>query len=852
VPEAKLEVEQNPLIFGQGGYEVRETETNADGTFELVAVAAGKSSIKVEGKGYLDTTEDIELVEGQRLTGLEIVIDSGNTIAGYVYWPDRTPVVGVEVDAGFDPSYLGGIEAFNAMRGAEGEAETDETGRFVISGLGKGPFVLTAEADGEDAPAGAVEKAGEWKARVSDVRPGGDDLELILEPPLGVAGRVIDDLGEPIAVFKVLARTKSGGGLMAGLGAETQSDEFEDENGEFFLEGLRAGEWEFVAGAEGYGRAEFVPVTLPLGEGETLELSLERGAVAKGRVLDPFGAPVAGAEVGLQRTLADLGRMVSQESEPPTTVADENGEFELTGLSPGSLSLVGRADGYAESEPVGVELGTAEVVEGVVVSMRTGGRLLGQVFDDDGKPWAGQTVLVQVPTNPTGQKFGNTDGEGRFVFENLEPETWQVMTFPKAGTSSDDENLDGDDFGAFFKDMKFTMAEIKDGEDTHVTLGAPPKDPVQLRGRLVAGGEPVPSTMVSFFADGGAGMDAMKFTNTNDEGEFELQLAQPGRYLLSVQKMTGTGQQENVEFSEEIPEVEEHELVLQLPMGGISGRVKGPGGSPLAGVRISLGVDGPLSNGSFTGGNYAEVTTDADGNYELQWLREGTYSVSAGGAFLGGFFGATGEKTFGRQVKSGLKISDGEWMKNVDFRLKDPGSITGRVVSGGQPVPEAALFVRDAAGNTIDRLSMIQTDASGRFEYLSLEPGDYTIIARTENEVTSQSVPVRGREGEVAQVEMPVDAGCVLVVGISDKEGNAVRCSIEVIDPDGNQVNGLWSLADLMAAVSSGSFNSETQRIGPLAPGKYRVKATAEDGRTANKPVTVRAQSERKVNLRLD
>jgi hypothetical protein len=849
VGDAKIEIEQDPLMFGQGGFEVREGEVNEDGTFELIAVAPGKCSVKVEGNGFLDTKKEVELAEGQRITGFELVVDVGSTIAGTVVWPDQSPVAGVEVDVSFDPSYLGGMEAFNAMRGASGESDTADDGRFVVAGLGKGPFVVTVEADGEDAPGGGIDKPGEWKARISDVRPDGDDLTLVLEPPLGLAGRVVDDLGEPITSFKVLARAQTGGGMMAGLGAETQSDEFEDENGEFFLEGLRAGEWDLFAGAEGYGRPDGTPVVLPLEDGAVVELTLERGGIVNGRVLDPLGAPVAGAEVGLERTLADLGRIASEEGEPPTAKTDENGEFSLTGMSPGSLNLIAKAEGFADSVAVGVELTPAEVLEDILVTLRVGGRLTGELFNDEGKPHPGQTVMAQVPTNPTGQRWATTDGEGRFVIENLIPDTWQVMTFPTGG--SDDE-VDTDNLAAMFKDMKFTMAEIRDGEDTHVLLGAPPKNPVEVHGRLVAGGKPVPNTMVQFFADGEGGLDAMKFANSDANGEFEVQLSQPGRYVLNVQKMVGTGQQETCEFSEEIPEAEEHDLVVQLPIGGISGLVKGPDGSPLRGVRISLGVDGPIANGSFTGGNYAEVTTDEEGRYQLQWLREGTYSVSAGGAFLGGFFGDTGDKTFGRQVRNGLKISDGEWMKNVDFRLKEPGSIKGRVTSGGQPVPEAALFVRDASGNPIDRLSMIQSDASGKFEYLSLEPGDYTIIARTKEEVTSQSLPVRVREGESTEIEVTVDQGCILLVGISDKEGNPVRCSIEITDPDGNQINGLWSLSDLMEAFGSGTFSSDEQRIGPVAPGKYRIKATAPDGRKANKPVTVRSQTERKVNLRLD
>ena len=676
VAEADVGAVQDPLMFGQGGFEVRATETGEDGTFELIAVAPGVTSIEVEADGFLKTSENLQLAEGERIAGLELALDAGGQLAGIVLWQDRTPVVGVDVEVRFDASYLGGMEAFNAMRGARGDGETDEDGRFLVSGLGKGPFTVEVEAEREE----AGDRESTWKVRLSDVRPGGDDLELILSPPIGVTGRVVDDLGDPAVAFKVLAREKGGQGLMAGLGAETHSDDFENEAGEFFLDGLSAGAWELFAYGEGYGRPEALDVTLPLADGEVVELVVERAAVVVGRVVDPFGAGVSGATVGLKQTLADIGRLTMDEQPAPEATCDESGAFVLEGLATGNLQLVARAEGFASSEPVSVELAPAETVEEVLIELRVGGRLTGVVYDSAGKPDAGQSVLAQIPTDPLSQSWANTDGQGRFEIENMNPGTWQVMTFPSGSQDAQTgDDVDMNDFGALFADMKFTMAEIRDGEETHVELGAPPKDPVDVHGRIVADGAPVDGALITFFADGGEGI-SMKFTTSNTKGEFEMQLAGPGRYTVSVQKMLGTGQQQSIEYSRDIPEGPEHDLVLDLPVAGISGRVVGPDGAPRGGTRITLMVDGPIRNGSFTGGNYAEVVTEPDGTYELLWLRPGTYSVAAGGSFLGGFFGDTGGETFGRQVQNGLRVSEGEWLRKVDFKLRQPGRIVGKVL----------------------------------------------------------------------------------------------------------------------------------------------------------------------------
>jgi protocatechuate 3,4-dioxygenase beta subunit len=685
------------------------------------------------------------------------------------------------------------------------------------------------------------------------VKPGTTDLALVLEPPIGVAGRVVDDLGAPVAKFQVHARTKTSG-MLAGLGAETASDDFEDPEGRFLLDSLRAGEWEAFAAAEGHTAPEPVAFQMPREEGSELLLVLERAASVAGTVIAPDGSPVAGARVGKKRGLADLSRLAIEGGKSPSATTDADGRFALQGLAPTSQELVAEHADFAPSAAFAVDLSPAEARADVVLALRTGGRILGVIYDDEGDPWPGQTILCQDPTLERGQLWATSDGSGAFEFDHLAPGAYQVMTLPRAGdVPVGDDEADPSDFASIFADMKFTMAEVREGEDTHVALGAKPANPVRVQGRVTAAGAGVQGAMVSFIADGGGGFESMRFTNTESEGRFELELTKPGRYLVTVQKMIGTGQQQSYELLNEVPEAEEHEVEIELPLGGISGQVRGPDGSPIQNARVSLNSDGPVSNGSFTGGNYAEIWTDDEGRYELVWLKPGSYTVAAGGSFLGGIFGDGGEETFGRSVRRGIEVDEGEQVRGVDFRLERPGSISGRVSdASGAPVADAAIFLRDEEGNPLDRISMITTDSGGRFEYGGLEPGSYHVQARTAALVSGSSATVRVREGEESEAALVLEGGTVLVVSLSDADGNSVRCRVTVTDDDGNQVNGLWSLNDLMSALSGGSFSSDEQRVGPLPPGKYTIEAIADDGRDAQKTITLSGQDERPMRLRLD
>jgi protocatechuate 3,4-dioxygenase beta subunit len=449
------------------------------------------------------------------------------------------------------------------------------------------------------------------------------------------------------------------------------------------------------------------------------------------------------------------------------------------------------------------------------------------------------------------QRFATSDAEGRFAFDHVVPGTWQVMHFALDRLRDAPEgDADVSDFTEMFSDMKLASAEVVEGEETHVVLGAPPKDPVLVRGRVHAAGQGVPRAVVTFLADGGKGMEHLKFTTTDGEGRYSVQLVAPGGYIVSVQKVGLAGEQQTVSHSVTVPEREEFEHDVALPLGSIRGTVRDPDGEPAKGARVSLAVEGAVPNAALLGRHFAEISTDDAGRYELVWLEPGRYTVSVGGAAFGGMFGEGGA-SYGRQLRSGIEVGADEGVDGIDFKLRKPGRIEGLVRgSDGKPVAEAAIFLRDGAGRVLERFSMIATDGSGRFAYDGLEPGEYVVLARSATETSGESAPVRVREDGTAEVELTLGPGTMLLVTLSDDEGNPIECSVSVTDEHGRQVNGMLSLTEVMQAFSSGQFSSKEQRVGPLPPGKYKVQVTTEDGRSTTKPVNLTGQAERKLNVR--
>ncbi len=106
------------------------------------------------------------------------------------------------------------------------------------------------------------------------------------------------------------------------------------------------------------------------------------------------------------------------------------------------------------------------------------------------------------------------------------------------------------------------------------------------------------------------------------------------------------------------------------------------------------------------------------------------------------------------------------------------------------------------------------------------------------------SVPAGGE----AEVSLVLEPGATLVVTVEDDQDRALRAAIEVLDEQGRRVDGLHaqgSEGPLRTGVSS-----TTHRIGPLPPNRYRVRATTTDGKSAERPVTLRGEQEKRIHLR--
>jgi len=175
------------------------------------------------------------------------------------------------------------------------------------------------------------------------------------------------------------------------------------------------------------------------------------------------------------------------------------------------------------------------------------------------------------------------------------------------------------------------------------------------------------------------------------------------------------------------------DLTLQAE-STISGTVTGPGGGPVSGVTVRLGVlygappAGSKCLNALHHGIFSTASA-ANGTYTIHNLGVLNCTLSFvppnGSPFAPEMYSdavSPAQATL-ISVSGGGQATAG---KNASLELA--GSIAGRVVEpGGAPVTDAGLFVSTADGTVINDTSPVPTTNDGRFTYGGLKPGTYDI-----------------------------------------------------------------------------------------------------------------------------
>ncbi len=827
IPGAELRAIMPGDYLGFDDHRVGKTVSGKDGSFALNHLPPGKIFLAAFQTGFLDSEKlDVHVLNREELMGVTLVLPRGSSISGHVLREDGTPVGHAEVRVSFDQSFQVGISAFNALRGAKGSAQSGPDGSFQISGLGLGPFVVQASLE---------DGAQELSARADAVQPDTADLQLVARVPLELRGMVNSEVGLPIPNFRVTA-VRIVDGAIGKTATNEQSGEFEDPAGSFTLGELIAGSWRVDVEAEGFANAESQTIELPTRE--ALQFLLSVPGTIDGVVLDPDGVALADAQVFVDSGESKWEAQFASSRGGPTTRSDDRGRFTLSGVRPGEVAIRALAAGFAKSDASMVELEAGKKVNGVALQLKRGGRITGEIFEE-GKPAEGRVItLVQWERGNFDTSLAESDSNGRFEFAHVDPGNWNVVAMDlKADWSSTDK---GDSMTQRMSSMKSAQVTVKEGTENHVVLGALPRSPIQLSGRVTVGDEPFVGAMVILKSIEAGSTAEAKMTGVDEKGGYRMTLDGPGAYQLSVNRIgSSAGEVSVFAFVHDIEDKPEVLIDVTIPGGGIEGAVTDKEGGALANVGVTLAPGMGASAEQVFAHRYIMTTTDANGRFELPNLAPGNYQLAT--MPHGHLAGAK---------LDGIELGQDQWLRDVQIQSVPAGAVDVRVTDNlGRVCANAAIFARDSSGGLVSAVATAKSDADGIARYEGLAPGAYSFFARSVEFVSAVEVAVEVREGENAAVRLPVELGAFLIVTAKDGR-ELMSVSFLVEDADGRDVSNLFNTAfDAQEHFVTGL--SGQRRIGPLPAGTYRVTALTRSGSSAKKSVTLRAGGERKLTLRL-
>ncbi|HEX7181544.1 MAG TPA: carboxypeptidase regulatory-like domain-containing protein [Thermoanaerobaculia bacterium] len=385
---------------GARGIDGLQVAAAADGRFEIRGLPPGALRLRASAPGHQDTeVSGLELQPLEPLDGVQLVLPPSAALEGTVRNAQGAPVPRARI----------AVRPATADRPEDGaraveDRQVDAEGRFRVDGLAPGAVLVLADHD-----------RYRQVERPLDLRPGVNRIDLVLEPGLAVAGRVVDEAGDPVAGAQV---------RLAEAGADSASARSRAD-GSFRLTGLSAGRHSLEASREGFSPAQLT-VELVETPVEGIELRLERGAILEGRLL--------GLDAG------DLARVKVSAFSPElgvrTGTVGGDGRYRIEGLLPGNwMAAASVPPGSRQAKaPVRVAAGASPAIADL--DFRQGLTLSGRVLLD-GAPLADVRVEA-IGTASQGGGAAVTDERGEIRISGLEPGRYRlVLSHPARGLADE-------------------------------------------------------------------------------------------------------------------------------------------------------------------------------------------------------------------------------------------------------------------------------------------------------------------------------------------------------------------------------------------------------------------------------
>ena len=398
-------------------------QTDAEGRFRISGLPPGRYKPSARAAfGYGQARESVRLGIAETSREVTLELHAAPSVKASVL-----------VAPGNEPCPSGSVSLLapgSPMRQTTIESE----GAVSFEGMSPGTYRVHVDCDDHAAPENYPSLI------VADADIAG--IVWTVQQGVTLRGRVVSSEEQPVRATVHAARL---GGAF-GFGAPVQND----DEGYFVLRGLLPGKVRVTAIPKDH--VPPAPVEVELGTSPPeLIIVVQSGGAVVGRVTDPRGRPVSGAQIAI------VGQAPHRWQPPMSSLSD--GTFELKGLAPGDYQVSAAYGGTAvgpfsrrKDEPslksVSVKVGTTTQVQ-LVLAERSG-EITGRVVDENQAPVVDAFVQAvreaegpELPSVPPWESTAPvlSDREGAFALTHLAEGTYTVHAYREGGGSASVEHV---------------------------------------------------------------------------------------------------------------------------------------------------------------------------------------------------------------------------------------------------------------------------------------------------------------------------------------------------------------------------------------------------------------------------
>lgn len=565
----------------------------------------------------------------------------------------------------------------------------------------------------------------------------------------------------------------SGALIEISQGSTSIASTLTDGSGQYSVPGLAPGSYSVRAIATGYQTASSSAIVLSSGTATvTFDLLSSPGTITGQITNSVGGAPIPSAAVEILQGNITIA----------STVTDSSGFYTVSNLAPGSYLVQANAATFQGNSSVATVVADHTTIVNVALSPSPA-TITGHVTDSSLPPnnIAGSTITVLKNGEPVASTATETDGS--YTISGLAPGTYLVRaSAPLFETAS---------AGADVSPGGTVVVDFALNSSPGFLIGTVSDDISHL---------PIASATIDLFL----GSTAIASTATDTNGNYRIDGLSPGSYTAratatlyqsqSIGAIISAGQETSIDFS------------LVANPGTIYGTV----------IDGSLGH--PISNSTvqvFQGATLvASTQTDINGNYTIESLAPGTYTVLA-------------EKDSYQTQAQGTTVGAGEHIL-VSFQLSpNPGAVAGTVLAGGNPAAGATVDLFQ--GTTL--LASTVTSSDGTYTLTGISPGTYTV-----------RVTLTGYQ--IASVGVTVTAGATTTIDISLLSAQGTisgHVQTALLTPISGATIEVIDGGNVIASTTTDTQGDYT--VSGLAPITYTVRAVSPGYQTTTQSATVVAAS---------